>query len=364
MSLRLASGRTVSELLAIVPDAECQLRQTLLQSHQNSALRQWADGTIEVDAWLPTRQITQILQEIAAHYLPKAALPQLDEQSAGSSLITTGRVNSNTQPGAGPPGWRHCSDRQLALTRSAVEIDLRQHLMMHLAGWRLSAYQTLGQLWGHRPDFRQAVRQQIKTLPLGEPIFEQTGLCRLPAEFGRAEIVTLLIRAAAGCEPSIEADLSQAIAPDFQDPLVLDGLAVAPPCDPASALSFDSGPKVQPQWVKRLLTTQQTSPPQSNITDPQARRTRAIITARIEAKRQLWIQIEQLTLPTGGTIGELLAASPGAPQAIAAIDAAMLPIGETIFDNVNGASVSLGIKLQIVWEIIRELQIQNEPVPQ
>ncbi len=54
MSLRLAGGRSVSEVLAVVPDAERQLRQMVLEGHHRSEPRRRVDGTVEVDAWLPT----------------------------------------------------------------------------------------------------------------------------------------------------------------------------------------------------------------------------------------------------------------------------------------------------------------------
>ena len=54
-------------------------------------------------------------------------LPLLEvEAPARPALIATVRVSSDTPPAAAPPGWRHCSPRRLALTRSAAEVDLRQ----------------------------------------------------------------------------------------------------------------------------------------------------------------------------------------------------------------------------------------------
>jgi len=362
MSLRLAGGRSVSEVLAVVPDAERQLRQMVLEGHHRSEPRRRVDGTVEVDAWLPTPLLTRIIQEIAAHYLPKVELPLLEvEAPARPALMATVRVSSDARPAAAPPGWRYCSPRRLALTRSAAEVDLRQHLLTRLTQWRLSAYQTLGRLWARRPDFRRAVRQQIETLPLSKPIFEPTGICRLPAEFHRDDVVRLLIRAAASCEPAIEADLSQAIDPDFHDPLVLDGFSVAPPLAPTSPSSLRLGGIRRPQWADRFLTAKRIGRPPSGVADPKTRRARAAAAARIDSKRQLWIRIEQLALPTGGTIGELLAVCPQASTAIAAIDAAILSVGEPTFDDTGGASVSLGVQLGTVWEIVRELPAQNPP---
>lgn len=357
LSLRLTNGHTVSELFEMIPQAECQLRQAVYANHQRSAVRQRADDTIEIDAWLPRPLVTQIIQKIASHYMPDAELPVIDK-SAGPSVSATARVSRDTQPIAAPPGWRHCSAHQLEITRSAAEIDLRQNLLMRLTDWRLSASQTLGQLWLQRPDFHRAVRQQIKALPLGQPIFEPTGLCRLPAEFGRDAIVRLLIRSANQCHPAIEADLSQAIDPDFQNPLVLDGLAVTPPI--TSASSHDLPRTYRPPWADRFLTTRQTGQPPSDVTDVQARRAKALTAARIEAKRQLWMQIEHLKLPTGDTIGERLADSRKASSAVAAIDVAILPIGEPVFDKTDGASISLGIQLKTVWDIVCRLSTRNE----
>ena len=77
LSLRLAGGRCVSELLAMVPDAERQFRQSMLEHVQRSAPRRRVDGTVEVDVWLPTPRVTQIVQEITARYLPEADLSLL-----------------------------------------------------------------------------------------------------------------------------------------------------------------------------------------------------------------------------------------------------------------------------------------------
>ncbi len=365
MALRLAGGLTVAGALAVIPEAELRLREVLAERRQLSEPREPAAGLVEVEAYLPAAEASALVGEIAAWYLPKAdpALLAVESASLPATVAGTGLAPSGgaevALPGAdavppegtAPPGWRHCDARELELVRQAASIDLRQRLLTGLAGWRVSASRTLGSLWAARPDFRRACEQQLVGLALPEPILEPTGICRQPLEVSRAAVADLLARAAAACARPIEADLAQAIDPDFQDPLVLDGMAVAPPRGAIRpSVPADAGETRGPEWAVRVLTVTAVGRPPADAPE-QSRRLLAAAAAEVEARRRLWLQVEPLPLPDGRTVGDVLAAHPAVARTI---DQAILPAAVVTFDADGQATAAFSLRLETVWRLSTE----------
>jgi hypothetical protein len=191
-------------------------------------------------------------------------------------------------------------------------------------------------------------------LPLGEPAFEPTGVCRLASRFERADVVKLLTSAAEACTEPINSDLPSAIDPDGNESLVLEGLAVAPPYTPQRRPAEEKDHAGRPDWADRVASVQVTGQAPTHVTEAAQRSRMATLAATVEAKRQLWLQIEKLPLPSGATVGDVLTAGKASP-AVAAINDAFTLEATPNPDNASQATVTLGIPLEAVWQALGDL---------
>src|SRR5690606_19132316 len=132
LALRLEDGKTTVAELMILPAgfgsasidptglAERKLREEILARHQNSAPRPTAGGGVEVDAWLSTADLSEILREVVAVHLPKVDRSRLNfHASVGPMVTATGRYVPDGRPRDNRPGWRHCTPEQMDQTRTA-----------------------------------------------------------------------------------------------------------------------------------------------------------------------------------------------------------------------------------------------------
>ena len=187
------------------------------------------------------------------------------------------------------------------------------------------------------------------------PVFEPAGICRVSDEIGRTDVLQILTKAIEDSGETIEADMTRAVDPDFQDPLVLDGFACrSPPIALVEASGTESdGGAGRPEWVGRTLTAKVIGQPPSTVTGQDARRKMALSVARIEARRQLLLQIEQLPLPGGIKVTGLLEQLGRPAEAISAIEGTIQQAGTPSYDDQDNATVTLSARLDIVWEIVR-----------
>ena len=357
LALKLTDGTSVAELWSGAPAAEESLRRKLLQERQLSKARRAADGAIEADASVPMSRAGALVHEITTRFIKNRGGATVElRPSDRAALTATGRWQGLPPTPAGPIGWRHCDARQLAQVAAAARIDARQHLLDALGSWRMSASQRLGDLWALRPDFRQAIEKLSDSLPLGEPTFEPAGLCRLTVRIQRADVVKLLAMAGKACTESIDADLSSAIDPDGKETLDLEGFAVAPPFAPQGRKHDQSAKDAttRPDWADRALSTKVPGRSPEQIADASERLRMATAAATVEAKRRLWLQIEKLLLPSGKTVGDLLAKHRTSP-AVTAINEAFSvetspgPEGDAV------TTITLTIPLEAVWQAVAEL---------
>ncbi len=359
MGLRLVTGQTISMLLAESIEGERALRESVLAGHRQSPTRRLACGDAEVDAWLPKEGLAAALREITTRCLSESdgKEPVLSE-AVGAVVVATGRYQDDGRPRDGGPGWRHCDAGQIALATAAAQIDARANLLGRISRLRLPGLQTLGDLLHGYPRFREAVHERIDHVAVGDPVFEPTGVCRRTMSLGRAELIRLLARAATESAERIRADFSRLTDPGFEDPLTVEGFSVVPPVDSPGGGTIWAAAGTGPGWADQFLTAKAAGRGPADAGDERTRRELAARAAGIEARRQLWMKIEALPLPSGGTIGALLRSAPRAVEAFAAVDGAMFPTGAPVFGGDGTAAVTVGIQLQTVWHIARDLQLR------
>jgi len=346
LALQLGEQLTMAGLLVMVPDAECWLRSELLKASQRGRPRTLDGDAVEVTVFVPAGKLTSLMKDIAVRYLPQVDPAQLMIEGLTEKGATgTGRSSPSAAKNA-PIGWRHCTAHQLTLASTAARIDLVEKLLTRIADWPISTRQTLGMLFAERPDLRQAAWKGFLHKPVPKPTYEPAGVCHLPMEFHRAEIVAILTAAGRACTPLIEEDLTRAIDPKNIDPLVLDGYAVAPPATPS--ISSPTKQVVRPAWADRTLS--------ASVTCKKG----VVATVRIELRRQLWLSVEKLKLPDGVELGEILTSHPNADNAIATIRSG-ITFKETPEPTQSDTSnVSAAIDLDLVWQAVRGLSNDEE----
>ena len=355
LSLRVVTGQTVSTLLGQTPEAEQALRAVILAQHQQSRPRHLPSGEVEVDVWILVADLAGPLQAIAAQHLPGVGQSQVRIAESGGPLASvTGRYRPDGEPADDRPGWRHCGTHEIALAASAARIDLRGNLLNRIGGLALSRSRTVRDVFVEHPGFLAAVRRRIDTLAADRPVFEPTGLCHVTVSLTPAEVIRLLSEAADESGESIRADFAQ-VGSVVGDRLVMVGFGLAPRATAPASCPASTSDVNRPDWADRFMTAKASGRAPAGVGDEQTRRQLAARAARVEAARLLWMQIEALPLPHAGSIRDLLAANPTAIDSFAAIDDAIVTTSAPIYGPDGTASVTVGIRLQTVWQLVREL---------
>lgn len=361
LSLRFEEGRaTVAEaLLPRTPAGnvaepadliERALRQKLLAEYQRSAPRPTLGGGVEVDAWLSTVQLNEILR--GALNLPGLKL----HAGAGPTVTATGRYVPDGRPRDSRPGWRQCSPEQIVQTRDAAQQDVRRRLLDRIALMRLEGDERMRAVLSRFPRFREALARQVDTVALGDPAFEPDGVCRLRLVISLDDVRALVQGAAAlSREPELPGGIADLTDPRGEDPIVIHGFAVPPPYVPPPTRTRLLADPDRPAWADGFRSAKGAGAPPAGAQDERARRDLALKTARIEAARLLWLEIEKLPL-RGGTVGDLLAGHPRRAEIAAQIDLRMVPVSSPSFDAAGQATVTLGISLESLWTIVRDLR--------
>lgn len=369
LSLRLEDGRLrIAEVLLprnaagglsqpVDPTAERALRLALLNDYQRGAPRPTAGGGVEVDAWLSTARLNDMLRDIAAVHLPRLNRARLVlGPGAGPTVTATGWYVPDGRPRDDRPGWRHCPPEQIVQTRDAARFDVRQRLLDRIGSMRLQNDELLRAVLTRFPAFRDALIRQVETVPLRDPIFEPTGVCQLRLTITRADVLALVQAAAARSrEPELPAGLADLTDPRRDDPIVIDGFAVPPPYTPPPTRTRLLAEPDRPEWADRTLSQKGTGAPPPGAQGEQARRDLALKAARMDAARLLWLDIEKLPLGTG-TVGDILAGQPRSREIAAEIDKLMVPMSSPAFDDQGQATVALGLRLEPLWRIVRDLR--------
>jgi hypothetical protein len=368
-ALRLADRRTSVAELFVLPagpnraaDAgtavggDLELRNALFLNHQRSAPRSLPGGGIEVDAWLPTEQLSEIIQRVAGRYLPQVDKSRLVlDLAAGPAISTTGRYVPDGRERVNRPGWRQCTPEQIEQAQAAATLDLCQQLMARIGEFHLPGKETVRSLWLSHPQLREAVAQRVQALPRNPPVLETPGLCIISLSVRRAELLALLRNASqqiAGL-PQKEWALLSDPRPG-PDPLVISGHGLPPPDELPVLRRAAAGDADRPAWADEIKSARAAGRPPAGA-NPQGGQEIAVKAARTEAKRQLWLEIEKLPLE-GGTVGDWIARTPQAGRVAAEIDALIFPMSAPQTNPDGEVTVALGIRLEPVWQIIQNNQ--------
>lgn len=368
LGLRLSEGRmTVAALLAIpethrsgsdAPAAgipERELRRILLSRCQRGGLRPSTGGGVEVEVWLPTPQVSEILQQLAAR------LPQINSArvvlhaEVGPSVTGTGHYLPDGRARDPRPGWRHCTQEQITQTILAAELDLRQRLLAMIADLHTPGGKSLRLYLAERPRWREAIARRVQAVRPGEAMLEPTGVCRVSVAIARKDLAALLQAAANDSQERELPAVDPLVTSLPAEALLIEGLAVPPPT-PMLSVSTTTAPADpgRPEWAGGFRKARATGLPPPGLADESLRREIATRAARLEAGRLLWMEIESLPLESG-TVGDRLAGHPQVARAAAAIDTLFIPMSNAEIAPDGSVTLTVGVRLEAVWDVLRSL---------
>jgi hypothetical protein len=341
--------QSVAALLAFSPAAERQFRQAVLAARQIGSPRQARPGVTAVDASISIDALEQCLtnaiQSQKIDTAPKCQ-PKL-ARAAGPIVSATGQAADDGAPRDARPGWRHCSNSDVNMSLKAAEADLRQRVRGVLGGLQLSNRQPVSLVLREHPELDRSLRTVVERLTGGEAEYDATGLCVLSCSLSAEQMAAMVNRALADAKLNTQEEF-KAVAPAIPS-VTLQGFCTAPPRKAPTGSRAPQGPR--PEWADRILRrTAEAAAPATD--DPQERKTLAVKAATIEARRQLWLDIEKLALPGGRTVETSIAGRSDAAQVVQAIDAAIFVMSAPVMTDQGTAKITLGIRLEAVWQIV------------
>lgn len=377
--LRCASTRKLSTELAAAPEADLAFRERILAERRLSEPRSVTSGAagaigaagrsgepaavppggVEVTASIRTRRLHEMLQQLAA------GNPLLDAKrltlppSAGTELTGTGRAWPDANPRGVQPGWRHCSLRQMELAEDAAAADARRNLMLQIAMLRAGESRTVGQIFVLYGSMRKEVARRVEALQPEPAVWEPTGVCRRRLALTSAQVREMLRAAARSAAAGQEPDANLQAVETAGEDISVQGYAVAPPMEQVVRVSTRPAGPVRPTWTGRVLTAQGVARAQA----PEAGKAPADMAARaarIEALRQLWLELERLPMSSGESLGAFLQRQPSRAELMAAIEKHIVPTGKPKLDADGSIAVTLTVRLEDVWSVLTTAQRHGE----
>lgn len=354
-------SQSLCSCLALVPQAEVELRRAIAAERRLGTERQVHYGVVAVDASIPAARLDDLLQKVLADVPGDQGGRRVRLSASVEPTITaTGLAVDDGEPRDGHPGWRHCTSRDIILTLRAAEHDLRQHVLACMYRMVLANQQTVGQVARLRPDFDRALRNQLERVAGGEPVLDPAGVCVLNCTISREQLASLIGRAlreeeTRGRGEKDPGEMAGELRPVVSaETITVEGFSVPPPRGEPEPARLPRGPR--PDWADRVLSKSASAAGAVNTSDPVIRRELAIKAAGIEARRQLWMEVEDLVLPDGRKVSEVIAGSAEKARLAAAIDEAIFTMSAPQVDEKGVATVKLGVRLEQVWRIAGERQ--------
>jgi hypothetical protein len=277
------------------------------------------------------------------------------DRVAGPALISAPSEGATSQP-AMPPGWEHLPIEALGFARRAAAADAAERMRARCRELRLATGESLGDVFDLYGTFEDAFLKQMQRRLDAQPIYEPFGVCRLPARLSLKEIAEVLSRAAADTPAEVglpRVDLTQLADPAQRKAIAVEGVGVPP--TPRLAWPGQSPADEVPAWATETLTAVGQSPAGTDAstgTDATGQREAAIRRARLDAIRNMWLQVDELTLPDGRRARDAILAHPELADELAALENRMTDASAPEIDTEGRASVKIVMPLGPLWDTL------------
>lgn len=339
-----AAAQSLASLLAYSPEAERELRKGVYAHAQFSRAREIRPGVTTLDASITTDRLNGLLSAAMEKLNGARPKPVRLAPTAGPALFASGTAVEDGRARSTQPGWRHCEHRDLIMALRSAEQDLRLRVLACLLRTPLSDRQTVGHLARQQPELDNALRKQVEVIAGSEPVFAPEGVCIITCTLSAGQLGSMAGRALQEAGLS-NGDLRLQFA---SESVTLQGLSAAPPRRPSTVTAV-RGPR--PEWADRTLSKTAAAAGPPDEPDVAVRNRLATQAARIEAQRQLWMELEQLKLPTGRSIADALAGREDRASAIESINGAIFEMSKPAANDEGVVTITLGLRLEPVWQV-------------
>lgn len=347
--------QTVASMLAMSMAAEREWRATVAEAAQYRPLPSTSSATAEVEASVPTATLEEALRRIAGRHLSTAAKVAIAfKPSPGPAVFASGRALADPEPRDPRPGWRFCTSHEIEIVQAAAQYDLRQRIVDYAYRIPVNDKVTLASVFRRHPKLDQALRSRIETVPVDEPVFEPAGLCVVSRTMSGTQLGALMQQALADSGESIGVSFMVLAEKAWPKPMLLEGFAVAPPASDAPLWPTQGATASRPAWANQFITAKAAGREPAGVADAKLRRELAIKTATIEARRQLWVEMEKLIFSEGDTLADRVAGRSDRVDVIRALNDAVFELAKPSVDASGVATVNLGIRLETVWRTVGE----------
>lgn len=365
LALRMTEQTTVRRWIGSRTDVELALREAMYDLCQYAATPSAPDGC--------RVEVSVVIAEVARGWAQRlrrrsiVALGELEPIRQWSLRPDSARVSASaacrvpatapaSQP-AVPIGWEHLPPEALALAERAAVADAADRLRARSRDLGLSATETVGDAFDLYAAFEDAfLREAERRIGREKAAFEPYGVCRIPAVVSLAELADLLSDAARRLpEPSpirrVDfariADLSQ------QGSISVEGVASPPP--PGLLWPKRAASAEPPAWAAEKMTAvghSGTEPAASRPTAGGLIPSAAVAEARLDAMRTMWSQVDELVLPGGRRVRDVVRANPELRRELVVLEEYVREAGASERDSEGNVTLRLTMPLAPLWDVL------------
>lgn len=292
--------------------------------------------------------------------------------SAGGTAECLGVTSSRpaaAEDGAGmpvlPDGWEYLPAEALDLARRAAAAEAAERMRVRCRALHLGTGETLGDVFDLYGRFEDAFLDEMQRQADGKPIYEPFGVCRLPMKLSLKEIAAVLARAADATSKDVglpRMDFTQLTDPGQRGSTIsVEGVGVPPPARlawPGRSPSTEA-----PTWATETLTAIGQSPPAVDMPadlDAAGGREAAIERARLDAIRNMWLQVDELVLPGRRRVQDVVLAHPEVAADLAALEDRMQDVSQPEVNEAGRASVKIMMPLAPLWDVLSRVASRTD----
>ncbi len=363
LRLPMTDRQTVTDWIGSRTSVDLALRRTAYDLRETRVLS-------TADAGLCRVEVSVVVSELArswARRLHQEALvgtEELEEIRQWSFRAERRRLSaSGTARGAErrgdaadmPAGWEHLPAEALACAREAAAADAAERLRVRCRELRLSSTESLGDVFDLYGALEDAFLRRLQEGLGGEGVYDPVGVCRLPVSLSAASLGDLLSKAAADVSaaarfPKMQFDGLAALAP--AEPIAVEGVGIPPP--PRLAWPGRRWAAETPTWATETLTAIGRGRPgrETDEEGPEVRQQVAVGRARLDAMRNMWSQVDDLVLPDGRRVRDVILAHPELAEDLAGLEGRMRELGFAASGAGGEVTVRLTLPLGPLWDVL------------
>ncbi len=373
LRLPMTGGATVGQWIGSRADVDLALRRAAYELRQTHVVSPPGANVCRVEISVGVAEMARVwARQIRQASLASAEeLEQIRQWSlqAGARRLTASGTAECTRPPAtkvdAPAGWEHLPPEAMDLAHRAARADAAERMRARCRELQLRSGESLGEVFDLYGGLEDTFLEQMKRRLDGKPIYEPFGVCRVPARLSIKEITEVLSLAVAATPESArpaKAEFAPLTDPAGRGFIAVEGVGIPPP--PRLAWPGRSPANEAPTWATEALTAVGQSPPGAEVApglDPLQAREAVIRQARVDAVRNMWMQIDELLLPDHRRVRDVILAHPEIGADLAELEGRMRDAGEPEVNAEGRASVKITMPLAPLWDVLSRVATGGKP---